>query len=160
YALSPCNTISGRGRGLSGSLSTTFFRTDKLFSRSVSVARLRTTGQWLNPGFSIAGGLKGRPQAKRLPQLSEDAAVFNYVFQPELERHLAPLDRALYQIRDRAVRLVQPKVLGNLGEPAIRILASADRADSVNSAFRGAVTVLDAVGLCAHRRIRRVGLRD
>src|SRR5215475_13887203 len=69
-----------------------------------------------------------RLQAQSLPQILEETAVLNDVAQPRFERHVPPRDRALHEVRDRAVRLGAPEVVGDLRQPAQGVLAGADRA--------------------------------
>src|ERR1700682_1322844 len=60
--------------------------------------------------LSAAGG--GLLQPQSLPKTFEQSPILDHVSQPGVERHLAPGDRPLDEIRDGAVRLRAPEVIG------------------------------------------------
>src|SRR5450631_426773 len=65
-------------------------------------------------------------QAEGFPETVEHRSIFDHIAEPCVERHLAPRNRPLHQIRHRAVRFGPAEVLRDVRETAQRVLASAN----------------------------------
>src|SRR5262249_52081823 len=101
-----------------------------------------------------------KPQ--RLSQLRQDRRVFDDVFQPAVEPHISPLDRALNEKGYGAMRFRLPEIAGDLFQTVEGFLPGTNRAprDSQALLYSVAAAITDMAIACNSGALLRLDLGD